>query len=347
MNTSTELRTIESIDLPANSYADGDGLQSIITEVRAIIDNFEHDMSTAAGRKKTASLAHKVSKTKVKLDDIGKGLVGEWKAKAAKVDASRKAMRDQLDELRDQARKPLTDWENNERWRVQAHEDNLQRIKDLALTLNFSIHDLEEALDELKETEVDESWEEFKLQAKHELQRSIDMTESSLNIARQHARTKAENERLEREAAERRQAEREEQLKREATEKAKAEAEEKARQERERIERERAEAIAREEAAKRQAEEAENARIEAEARAKLEAEEAAARAVEEERKRQQEATRKEEEEQVARESNKRRVAAINRAVANAMIELGASESVAKSIVEAVAAGKVKHISINY
>lgn len=88
-----------------------DGIDPYIKQAKELVANFDYDLSTGASRAKIASLASKVSKFKVKLDGVGKGLVAEWKSKSTLVDKSRKNMRDELDDLRDLARKPLTDWE--------------------------------------------------------------------------------------------------------------------------------------------------------------------------------------------------------------------------------------------
>ena len=92
----------------------GNGLDPYVQQVKDEVDNFEHDLSTGAGRKRSASLAAKVAKMKVKLDNLGKDLVAEWKSNSKKVDGARKKMRDDLDELKIIARKPLSDWEDEQ-----------------------------------------------------------------------------------------------------------------------------------------------------------------------------------------------------------------------------------------
>lgn len=87
------------------------GLDSYVEQVKSEVEGFKHDLSTASGRAKTISLASKVAKIKVKYDNCGKDLVSGWKENAAKVDKARKKMRDDLDELKVLARKPVTDWE--------------------------------------------------------------------------------------------------------------------------------------------------------------------------------------------------------------------------------------------
>ena len=90
------------------------GLDGYVQQVKNEVNEFEHDLTTASGRAKTISLASKVAKIKVKYDNCGKDLVAEWKTNASKVDKARKKMRDELDELKILARKPVTDWEEEQ-----------------------------------------------------------------------------------------------------------------------------------------------------------------------------------------------------------------------------------------
>lgn len=87
------------------------GLCPVIQQTREFVEQFEHDMTTAAGRKATASLARKVSSLKVKIDGMGKDLVTESKEFCKRIDSSRKAMREEMDGLKVEARLPLTLWE--------------------------------------------------------------------------------------------------------------------------------------------------------------------------------------------------------------------------------------------
>jgi colicin import membrane protein len=102
------------------------GLDSYVQQVKDEVNSFEHDLTTAAGRAKTISLASKVAKIKVKYDDCGKDLVSGWKENAKKVDKARKKMRDDLDELKVIARKPVTDWEAEQE---KIETDRLIKVK--------------------------------------------------------------------------------------------------------------------------------------------------------------------------------------------------------------------------
>lgn len=105
-----ELVTIEETTT-LQAFSDSGGLDPIISEVKELVVNFDHDVLTGSGRKKTASLAMKVRKLKTRLDGMGKDLTTEWARKKKAVDQNRKAMREELDELAMIARKPLDDWE--------------------------------------------------------------------------------------------------------------------------------------------------------------------------------------------------------------------------------------------
>ena len=83
-------------------------LASIRTEA---MRDYTPDLTTDKGRKAIASRAYRVAKTKTFLDTIGKEEVARLKELPRLVDAGRKALRDGLDALADEIRKPLTEWE--------------------------------------------------------------------------------------------------------------------------------------------------------------------------------------------------------------------------------------------
>lgn len=109
------LSTIENIEnkvlTAAEVFATPDSLTALIQGIRAEVETEAPDLSTAASRQRIASLAYKVARSKTALDDLGKQLVSEWKTKSSAVDKERKRVREELDALRDEVRKPLTDWE--------------------------------------------------------------------------------------------------------------------------------------------------------------------------------------------------------------------------------------------
>ncbi len=329
------------------------GLDPIIQEAKDFVDGFEHDLSTGVGRKRTASLAAKVASLKVRLDDMGKDVAADAKATVKRVDGSRKAMRDELDKLKVLARKPLTEWEEEEA-RIREETRKKLEAKRLADEIE-SAHEMALLMNEKADREAADAAAE----AERERQ--------------------AEEQRLAQE-----QADREARLQREAAENARIETEQAAQAERDRIENERLEAIRREEEATarakqadldkqaaeqrardqelqrlRDAEEAkENARIQAEQneinRKNAEAQAEADRKASEERARQQEIQRQQAEkdriqrEQEQREADTKHKSAINRqAVAQLMECAGLTADQAKAAVIAIAKRQISSVTINY
>ncbi len=104
---------------PAVIFSASEEVDAILQEVEhAAWDGFGPGLTTAAGRKRIASQAHKVARSKTLLDDAGKNLVANLKAKVKTVDVERKRLRDGLDDLKASIRRPLTEWEEAEAARI-------------------------------------------------------------------------------------------------------------------------------------------------------------------------------------------------------------------------------------
>lgn len=332
-----------------------DILNKITNEVRA----HKPDISTESGRAAIASLAYKVARSKTALDEMGKGLVTDWKAKAGAVDAERRTIRDRLDALKDEVRKPLTDWENADKLRIEAHE---KAILDLQALLDFGGMDPTAA--QIKErgdilaARPARQWEEFAQRAQEAT------TTVGARLAQLYDQVyaveaeRAELARLRAEEAARQQKERDDRIAAEAAErarlaaeaKAKAEAEEaaaKAEQERQRLqrekdaERERAERA--EIAAREAAEKAERERQAAEAKAERDR----IAAVEAEKKRHADVLAAEQAATAKREADKKHRAKINGEARDGLVKAGLEAEQATAVVVAVARGDVPHVKISY
>lgn len=198
------------------------GLDFVIEEVKAIVDNAYPDMRTEKSRGHTRKLAAKIASFKVRLDNIGKDLTTDWKEQAKKVDATRKHLRDELDALKVRARKPLTDWEDAEKERAAAHCDALDAIKAL-MVIDATAEVYAANLETARAIEEGEKWEEFALRAKQYKAEAIEFLEDAHAKAVEREAEKAELDRLRKEADERAQKERDDALRREGAEKAKEE----------------------------------------------------------------------------------------------------------------------------
>ncbi|EMM9643971.1 cell envelope biogenesis protein TolA [Providencia rettgeri] len=284
-------------------------IKSLAEEERKELDS---DFSVAKNRKAFASLAYKVAQTKTYIDKEGKAVVDKLKELPKKVDASRKIFRDELDALSTDIRKPLTEWEAQEKTREEAEalKKQIEVDHEEALQMN-ELFDLRKAEEERKRIAREE---ELKRQAAEQARLEAERK------AQQEIEAAAQREREAKEAAERAEREKLEAIQRaeQAAKEAKEKAERDAKEAQERAEREKQAAI---EAERKKAHEAEQARLE-----------------EEERKRQEDAKRQEDKEH-------RRV--FNQEALKALVNNGFDEKLATEFIKLVASNQIPHMTMNY
>ena len=87
------------------------------------------EISTEVSRQAIASLAYKIARSKTYIDDRGKDLGESLRTQLEAINSERKRARERLDLLKDEVRKPLTDWENLDKARQAAHERELTGIE--------------------------------------------------------------------------------------------------------------------------------------------------------------------------------------------------------------------------
>jgi len=313
------------------------GIRPFLDMVREKIDAFEGDASTEAGRKKIKSFAHKITKSKTALEEVGKQLAAEQKEIPKKIDAARKAWRETLDAWHEEVRRPVTEWESAEEARIDRHKTALQNIADLGtLTGQENLVDLERRLAALHGVALDETCEEFATEYAIAREQSLGALNLAIPRREQFEKDQADLARLRAAEAERQKEVEAERLRKEGEERARLEAEADARAEKERAERkladEKAAAEKRERELIAEKEAAERRAVEAAAQAKreLEAQKAA-----------------EDAEQKRREADKAHKTKINRAALAALVEGGLSEDTAKLVIKLIASGKVPAVQIHY
>ncbi|WP_424798770.1 cell envelope biogenesis protein TolA [Proteus mirabilis] len=284
-------------------------IKSLAEEERKELDS---DFSVAKNRKAFASLAYKVAQTKTYIDKEGKAVVDKLKELPKKVDASRKIFRDELDALSTDIRKPLTEWEAQEKAREEAEalKKQIEVDHEEALQMN-ELFDLRKAEEERKRIAREE---EMKRQAAEQARLEAERK------AQQEIEAAARREREAKEAAERAEREKQEAIQRaeQAAKEAKEKAERDAKEAQERAEREKQLAI---EAERKKAQEAEQARL-----------------AEEERKRQEEAKR---------QADKEHRRKYNQETLQALVSNGFDEKSATEFIKLVASNKIPHMTMNY
>jgi hypothetical protein len=357
--------TVEEIS-EANApaiYVKG-GLQQFLDAVKAEVVAEVPDLTTKKGRDRIASLASKVSKSKVAVEKPGREYLARLKEMPKVVEAELREFVRAMDVLRDDTRKPLTEWEEREQQRIDRIKSQVARLGDTD-TADMSSADILQSIESLEAHVIDAQYEEFDSEAHRVKSASLAALRDALAKQQQYESEQAELSRLRQEQAEREaQAERD-RIAKEAAERATREAEEKAKAEREAAEqRERDAKLAAErrelelqlqaEEAKRQAAEAERKQAEAEHKAaqdKIDAErrqaEAVARAEAAERQRAADEQAEAERQAKAREADRKHKSAVMGAAKEAIMLAGITEDQAREVVKLIAAGKVPHTTISF
>ncbi|WP_109223603.1 hypothetical protein [Klebsiella pneumoniae] len=316
-------------------FTNNDQLDPLIEAIEKEARSLVPDVTTKKGRDAIASMAHKVARSKTYIDNAGKDLVAELKALPKQIDESRRVVRERLDALKDEVRRPLTEWEA-EQDRIKA-EEAMNALHAEALAMN----------------------EEFDRQLAARIESDHEMA-LLMNDAfdREQAEKKAE--------AERQRIAREEEIKRQAEEKAKREAAEQAQREidaaaarereailaKERAERERIEAQKQAErdriAAEQKAEADKQAAIEAERRkAQEEADRIRREAEQREQARLAEEKRKADD-QARREADVKHRKAVGAEVVKALVaNTSLTRDQAIEVLTTVKDGRIPHTGISY
>jgi septal ring factor EnvC (AmiA/AmiB activator) len=306
MNKELSIASIESMTA-VSLYQEG-GLDEVLEAVRNEVTAEVMDATTPKGRDRIKSVAYKVAKTKTKLDDLGKDLVSGWKAQSKTVDALRKQARDNLDALKEEVRRPVTEWEQADEKRVNAIQERLGFISALTEAADdLNSAELAERLQSLNDFVIDDTFQEFKGYA---TERKKEVTETLTRIISIKKKEEAEQEELNR-----------------------LRAEEEARKQKERDEEIAKKAVA-------QAEKAHKAALE-------KAETDRDNAVKAERDRIKQESIEAAREAKMREENKEHRRKINKAAKEALIAGGVNELSAELAIKLIAKGSVANVSIRY
>lgn len=313
---------IISKDMAPSIYVAG-GLNQFIDQIKASVNEVA-DLSTKKGRDRVASLAAQVSRSKTAVEKPGREYLKHLKELPKVIEVELRSFVTECDAIRDEVRRPLTEWEEEQERLRQEEVARQQAIKDaekreadheIALLMNEKFdRDAAEAKAEAARQQAarDEeirrqAIEQARIESEQAAQRERDAAakrEADLVAAKAKAEAdaKAAQERAEREAKE-----------------SKERAERQAREASERAEREKQAAI---EAERKKAQDAENARIAAE--------------------------QKKAAEDAQRAADKKHRDAVFLAMRDDLIEhAGLSEAQTKAVILALLNGKIRNQKINF
>ncbi|HCI9217784.1 TPA: hypothetical protein NQE19_001477 [Klebsiella pneumoniae] len=305
-------------------FTNNDQLDPLIEAIEKEARSLVPDVTTKKGRDAIASMAHKVARSKTYIDNAGKDLVAELKALPKQIDESRRVVRERLDALKDEVRRPLTEWEE-EQERIKAEEAmNALHAEALAMNEEFD-RQLAARIESDHEIALlmNDAFDRVQAEKKAEAERQL--------IAREEEIKRLAEEKAKREAEERHRAELEAAARREAEERAA----------KERAERERIEGIQRAEREKQAAVEAERRKAQEEAdRIRREAEQREqARLAEEKRKA---------DEQASREADVKHRKTVGTDIVKALVaNTSLTRDQAIEVLTAVKDGRIPHTGISY
>lgn len=356
MSAQQQLVSVDDIS-EANApsiYVQG-GLLPFLEQVKQEVSTEVPDISTKKGRDRIASLAAKVGKSKVAVEKPGREYLKRLKEMPKVVEAELREFVNKMDELRDETRRPLTEWENAEAARVADFQERIDHLKEFAVVSDdLRSAGIQVQIDNLQAVEISESWQEFEAEAHRTKAASLEALQQLLVKRQTHEAEQAELERLRAEQAAQAQREREQQLVREAEERARAEAAQAAQAEREAVIHREAEAKAQSEARERQlqqqADAAERERLASQQRAEQAERDAAAKAeaaAAAERQRYLDEQKEVARQAALREADQANKARVNRAALDAFIAGGMPESCAKQAVVLIAKRQIPNIQITY
>ncbi len=124
----------ELIVLPEQSadltqlFATEGALNPFARIIHDAVADFTGDASTDKGRKEIKKIGAMINKSRDFIDNKGKEIVAELKDMPKRIDANRKAFRDDIDALRALKIQPLTDYENSEKARIDGLKELLNAI---------------------------------------------------------------------------------------------------------------------------------------------------------------------------------------------------------------------------
>lgn len=102
-------------------FQDG-GCDPLIDKLEAELKSYNIDVTTEAGRKQIASIARKIASTKIALDDAGKALIADKQAQVALVNKERARIKERMQRMQDDFRRPLTEFEAEAKRQLEALE---------------------------------------------------------------------------------------------------------------------------------------------------------------------------------------------------------------------------------
>lgn len=191
MSEATDLTVIEIKTDQAPALYKSGGLDEFLEQIRQAVNEVP-DLTTKKGRDRVASLAAQVSRSKTAIEKPGREYLKRLKEAVKPAEEEIKKFVDACDELRDETRRPLTEWEA-EQERIKAGEKAKREAEELAKEIELAHR---EAL--LDNIEYDREVAEKKAEAERQrIAHEEELKRQAAEQAKREAEEKAERERAE------------------------------------------------------------------------------------------------------------------------------------------------------
>ena len=338
--------TAEAIKEEYTQIVEFNPFETQLAEFKDRYDNIVYDLDDPEQDKQARSDRLSIGKVLSKLDKAHKELKAPLKAKTDLIDAERKRIKDDLLGVQNKIKSQIAEHERKAQEHAEMLQQKVENIEAFGLFAEGVQPDserLDARLHNVKQIDINDSYEHRKADAALAQVDTIKKLESMLEDALKREAEEAELERLRKEQAAREQAEREQRI----ADEARIAAEQKAEAEKRKLEQEKIDAQAAAERAEREKKEAAE---------KAEADKAAAiqreRDLAEQREKlriaaEEEAERERAAELERRENDKKHRAAINNAALQCLVDGGLSQAAAKKAITLIAEKKVTNVSISY
>lgn len=158
IETGTSLIQPENLDLTA-LFESGEPaeLEKVIGAIEKRCQSEVFDMTDEKSREACRSLAYQITRSKTTLEAAGKKLSDELRAKIAPINVLRKMVESRFDALRDTVRAPFTEWEADEKDRVEKINGVIESLRSIIDTIpGSSVQVCEERLERVKNIPADE-----------------------------------------------------------------------------------------------------------------------------------------------------------------------------------------------
>lgn len=361
--TGDEMST-ELLDAPKSMVAEYQPFYAQLAQLEMDNSALVFDYEDKKGNKEARSHINTLRLTKGALERTRKSAKEESLLIGRAIDAEAKGIESRIEAMIVVHQRKIDEIEQREKDRIAAITDRIDSILLLGVECLDS-SGLEASLAQAEEVAIDDSWQEFVVDAAKAKDSTVIRLRNILDSTKKREAEAAELERLRADAAARAQKDRDDEIAKAAAEKATAEANDKANREAEKAKQaaESAELKAKQdrEAAERrelelklQAEQAERRRVEAEQKAIQDAKDAAIRAEQEkqiaiqaEKDRVAAIAKAEADEQVKREANRAHKAKINNSALAALVAGGINEDWAMECIKLIASGAIPSVQIHY